>query len=69
MIRMMTTEEFKEKVRKINPSFEVLSDYKGGRKKVLRKCMICGDVREVQARILLEIPTHGLPVFVDLKLV
>lgn len=33
MIRMMTTEEFKEKVRKINPSFEVLSDYKGGRKK------------------------------------
>lgn len=67
MIRMMTTEEFKEKVRKINPSFEVLSDYKGGRKKVLRKCMICGDVREVQARILLEIPTHGCPVCVSLK--
>ena len=67
MIRMMTTEEFREKVRKINPSFEVLSDYKGGREKVLRKCTICGDVRKVQARMLLETPTHGCPVCVFSK--
>ena len=67
MTRMMTTEEFREKVRKINPSFEVLSDYKGGRKMILRKCTVCGDIREVQARMLLETPTHGCQACVSSK--
>lgn len=54
MTPMMTTEEFKTKVANINPEYEVLSEYQGVRKPILRKCMVCGDVRQVQARALLD---------------
>lgn len=54
---MVTTEEFKEKVFNNNPAYEVLSDYCGSRKLVTRKCKVCGDTRQVQARSLLE--NHG----------
>ena len=49
----MSQDEFVAKVYSKNPNFEILSEYKGTRKNILRKCKICGDVREVQARMLL----------------
>lgn len=61
MSKMMATEEFITKVSNIHPDFEVLSDYVGGRKNVLRKCKVCGDIREVQARMLLDKDGHGCP--------
>lgn len=37
-----------------HPYFEVLSEFNGLRKPILRKCKICGDIREVNARCLVE---------------
>lgn len=53
MTPMMSTDEFKNKVHSCNPNLEVLSEYKGIRSKVLRRCKVCGDTREVTARTLL----------------
>ena len=53
MTPMRTTEEFKKDAFNINPNFEILSEYKGLRKMITRKCKVCGDVRDVQARMLL----------------
>ena len=50
----MSQDEFIAKVYFKNPDFEILSEYKGSRINVLRKCKACGDIREVQARTLLE---------------
>lgn len=41
-----------------HPYFEVLSEFKGLRKPILRKCKICGDIREVNARCLVEKDTN-----------
>lgn len=54
MTPMMTTEEFKTKVHSVNPAFEILSDYHGLRQNVTRRCALCGDTRQVQARMLLD---------------
>lgn len=54
MTPMRTTEDFKKEVFDVNPNFEILSEYNGLRKKITRKCKVCGDVREVQARMLLD---------------
>ena len=50
----MTNEEFRRKVLKVNSNFEVLSEYKGSREKILRRCKVCGDERVVNAGALLE---------------
>lgn len=47
MTPMRTTEDFKKEVFDVNPNFEILSEYNGLRKKITRKCKVCGDVREV----------------------
>ena len=54
MTPMRTTEDFKKEVFDVNPNSEILSEYNGLRKKITRKCKVCGDVREVQARMLLD---------------
>lgn len=61
----ITNEEFKKKVFELNPTIELLSEYKGSRKPILRKCTVCGDIREVQARILFE--GHGCQICVSSK--
>ena len=43
----MTKQEFLDKVIKKNPNVEILSEFKDRKEKVLRKCLICGDIREV----------------------
>ena len=42
-----------------HPYFEVLSEFNGLRKPILRKCKICGDIREVNARCLVEKDTNN----------
>ena len=42
-----------------HPFFEVLSEFHGLRKPVLRKCRSCGDTREVNARCLIEKDKFG----------
>ena len=54
MTPIMTQDEFIQKIKALNPTFEILSLYNGTRKPVLRICTVCGDERFVQARSLLE---------------
>lgn len=54
MTPLMSQADFIAKVAKTNPTFEVLSEYRGVRKPVLRRCTVCGDEREVSARMLFE---------------
>lgn len=56
---LLSQDEFKDRVRARNPHFEVLSEYKGMRKKILRRCTQCGEERYVLAHHLLE--GHGCP--------
>lgn len=55
----LSQDAFKDRVRNRNPNFEVLSEYKGMRKKILRRCTQCGDERYVLAHHLME--GHGCP--------
>lgn len=43
----------------MNKQFLILSDFKGWREKITRKCKTCGDIREVQARALIEHNKNG----------
>ena len=54
MNHKMSQEKFEAKVAERNPNFEVLSQYNGYNGKVTRRCKICGDVREVSVKTLLE---------------
>lgn len=42
----------------INPNFTIRSEFKGWRENVIRECNVCGDIREVQARTVIE-KNHG----------
>ena len=55
--RKMTEKEFLEIAHEKFPTFEFLTPYEGQRKKIKRKCNVCGDVRDVQPRFILE--GHG----------
>ena len=46
------------KIHKANPNYTLLSDFNGWREDITRKCNICGDVRTVKARSLIE-KNHG----------
>lgn len=41
--RRVTTDQFRERLRAINPSIKMLGEYKHSRSKVLCKCEICGN--------------------------
>lgn len=43
----------------MNPDFELLSDYIGIREDITRKCKVCGDIRTVKARALIEKDKNG----------
>ena len=58
----MTESDFLSIVHEKSPNIEILSPYVAPRIKVLRKCNVCGDVREVQPRSLIE--GHGCTVCV-----
>lgn len=49
MSKKLSQEEFEARVKEKLPTIEILSEYKGRREKVLRKCTVCGDVRWVLA--------------------
>ena len=42
------------KIHKANPNYTLLSDFNGWREDITRKCNICGDVRTVKVRSLIE---------------
>ena len=46
------------KIHKANPNYTLLSDFNGWREDITRKCNICGDIRTVKARSLIE-KNHG----------
>lgn len=54
MTPLMSQAEFVAKVERANPSYEVLSEYRGARHPILRRCKVCNDEREVEARSLTE---------------
>lgn len=56
----MTEEEFLKLVSEKFHNIEILTPYVAPRVKVLRKCNVCGDIREVQPRSLIE--GHGCAV-------
>ena len=43
----------------MNPNFTLLSEFNGLRKDISRKCNVCGDVRTVKARSLIEKDKNG----------
>lgn len=47
-----------KKIESINPNYTVLSEFNGWREDITRKCNICGDIRTVKARSLIE-KNHG----------
>lgn len=53
----MTEKEFLDIAHEKFPMFEFLTPYEGQRKKIRRKCNVCGDIRDVQPRFILE--GHG----------
>lgn len=55
----ITNEEAINKIYSINDQFIILSDFKGWRDKITRKCKTCGDTRDVQARALIELDKNG----------
>ena len=59
---VIITEQQKEKavqkIKELNPNYELLSEFNGWREKITRRCIICGDVRTVRARSLIE-KDHG----------
>ena len=54
MAKRLTHEEFLQKVYSKNKNIKVLSQYDGSQSLITRECLICGDIREVKARSLLE---------------
>ncbi len=46
------------KINEINPNYILLSEFKGWRENIKRQCKVCGDIREVKARSLIE-KNHG----------
>ena len=54
MGKRLTHEEFIERVQKIKPTVEVLSEYKGAYEKVYFRCKICGHEWEAQANSMLK---------------
>lgn len=56
---MISEEKKQELINKINPQFTVISEFKGLRKDIVRKCNTCGDVRTVKARSLIEKDNNG----------
>ena len=53
MPKKLSQEEFEAKVKANNPNIDILSKYDGQYSRVIRRCNVCGDVREVQAKSLL----------------
>lgn len=54
MIIITIQEKAIKKIYDINPNFTLLSEFKGWRENITRKCNVCGDIRTVQARCLIE---------------
>lgn len=54
-----THEEAVKKISELNTNFTVLSEFKGWREKITRQCNVCGDIREVHARSLIEKDKNG----------
>lgn len=50
----MSQEVFIEKVKKIKPNIEILSEYKGRKEKVKLRCKICGHEWEAVGRSILQ---------------
>ena len=55
---MVEHEKAVKKIASINPNYTILSEFKGWREDITRKCNICGDIRMVKARSLIE-KNHG----------
>ena len=55
----ITNEESINKIYSKNDQFIILSDFKGWRDKITRKCKTCGDTKDVQARSLIELNKNG----------
>lgn len=47
------------KISESNPNFIILSEFKGWRENIQRQCKICGDIRTVKARSLVEKNKYG----------
>lgn len=60
MARLKTTDEYKAEVKETYPNIDVLGEYKGGRKKILHKCILCGHKREVTPNSLFQ-TKYGCP--------
>lgn len=59
MIAITKEEKAIKKMAEINPNFIVLSEFKGWREDIVRKCNVCGDIRTVQARTIIEKDKNG----------
>ena len=59
MIIITTQEKAIKKINDINPNYTVLSEFNGWREDITRKCNICGDIRTVKARSLVEKNKNG----------
>lgn len=54
MIIITIQEKAIKKIYDVNSNYTVLSEFKGWREDIVRKCNICGDIRTVKARSLVE---------------
>lgn len=53
MPKKLNQEEFETKVKANNPNIDILSKYDGQYSRVIRRCNVCGDIREQSAKSLL----------------
>lgn len=59
LIDILSKEKRQQIINELNPNFDYLTEFKGLRKDITRKCKICGDVRTVKARSLYEKDKYG----------
>lgn len=54
VIKITKQESAIKKIKETNPNYTILSEFIGWRDDIKRKCNICGDIRIVKARSLVE---------------
>ena len=59
VIIIISSEKAIQKIQNINPNFIILSEFKGWRENITRQCKVCGDIRTVHARCLIEKKKNG----------
>lgn len=59
MGNLLSQEDALKRIYDVNPTITILSEFKGWRKPIKRECNVCGDIRIVNAKSLVEKTKNG----------